>query len=583
MADYRRTRDYQPDSPLDLQFLNDPRYTPLDRIGMGMGGAGNEASYTPPVDIDQRMANIEELGALRTQQENQLEALRNASQSRGMGLGDLWQGIKDAGSSGMDMLGRGLNAITPTQQGYDNFAMRLQNANAIVNGGTPLYMMQQQQQIANDQNQQMLAFKRQQMADQLRMHQQTMQQNQWEDVFKVLGSNHLSPPQQMQLLKNMSQSNPQAATAAQSVNEKMLGKFRTYEKYLPRTADDYMAGLKSGAMNWDTIAADLDVAESTAKEETKSLAMENAQQKKIQGLIDKLHSSPETLSETELGLLDKYNTAKQERALKIQELQGSLSKQAFDLNKAKREDAMASVMPQYGPEVDLAGGFVQRDRYDPQTGQLTTVKGNKPPASVTHVNMKQESAFEQELGKENVKDVKGTQAKARESAAIIQNIHQGRQLLDSGMITGTGAEFLTKAGQALQQFGFVKDKDPIKNTQAYGALMAQNVAKHIKEFGAGTGLSDADREYATKMAGGDITLDEKSIRKILDLNEKSSRNIIKNHNKSVKGIKSMIPLEVEEPPEYVSPKKQSSTLGTGPFADPEKERRYQEWKRKQGK
>lgn len=55
------------------------------------------------------------------------------------------------------------------------------------------------------------------------------------------------------------------------------------------------------------------------------------------------------------------------------------------------------------------------------------------------------------------------------------------------------------------------------------------------------------------MAGGDITLDEKSIRKILDMNETAARNIIKTHNKSVKGIKSMIPLNIEEPAEYKNP------------------------------
>ena len=41
-------------------------------------------------------------------------------------------------------------------------------------------------------------------------------------------------------------------------------------------------------------------------------------------------------------------------------------------------------------------------------------------------------------------------------------------------------------------------------------------------------------------------------------NERAARNIIKNHNKSVKGIKSMIPLEVDEPPAYEPPQKKST-------------------------
>jgi hypothetical protein len=83
--------------------------------------------------------------------------------------------------------------------------------------------------------------------------------------------------------------------------------------------------------------------------------------------------------------------------------------------------------------------------------------------------------------------------------------------------------------------------------------MAGNVGKLIKQFGAGTGLSDADREFAKDMAGGRISLDSKAINRILDINEKAARNTITRHNKDVKGIKTNIPLEVEMPPEIKMP------------------------------
>ena len=44
--------------------------------------------------------------------------------------------------------------------------------------------------------------------------------------------------------------------------------------------------------------------------------------------------------------------------------------------------------------------------------------------------------------------------------------------------------------------------------------MAGNVGRLIKQFGAGTGLSDADRQYAEKMAGGKITLDVKALKDV---------------------------------------------------------------------
>jgi hypothetical protein len=83
--------------------------------------------------------------------------------------------------------------------------------------------------------------------------------------------------------------------------------------------------------------------------------------------------------------------------------------------------------------------------------------------------------------------------------------------------------------------------------------MAQNVGKIIKQFGAGTGLSDADRQYAEKMAGGKITLDVKALNKILDINERAARNVITRHNKDVAGIKTNIPLTVEMPAKRTAP------------------------------
>jgi hypothetical protein len=57
------------------------------------------------------------------------------------------------------------------------------------------------------------------------------------------------------------------------------------------------------------------------------------------------------------------------------------------------------------------------------------------------------------------------------------------------------------------------------------------------------------------MAGGQITLDEPALRKIIDIGERASRNVIKKHNKDASGIQSIIPLSVQEPGEYQKPGK----------------------------
>jgi hypothetical protein len=165
----------------------------------------------------------------------------------------------------------------------------------------------------------------------------------------------------------------------------------------------------------------------------------------------------------------------------------------------------------------------------------------------------QEKAFEGELGKGQAKRIIDSQVAAQDAAAIIDTVKTGRDIMKSGMITGAGADFLVKFNQGLKTAGIDAGfADASANSQAFAANMAGNVGRLIKQFGAGTGLSDADREFATAMAGGKIAVDAKAISRILDINEKAARNTITRHNKDVKGIKTNIPLEVEMPPEVKS-------------------------------
>jgi hypothetical protein len=147
--------------------------------------------------------------------------------------------------------------------------------------------------------------------------------------------------------------------------------------------------------------------------------------------------------------------------------------------------------------------------------------------------------------------------RAEAAAGTIRTIHEGRNILDQGMVTGFGADFLVGAGQALKQAGFNFAEDPTANSQAYAASMAKAVGENIKLFGSGTGLSNADREYAEKMAAGKITLDEKALRTILDINEKQSRGLIKEYNKKASKVQAHpnwrnnpVGLTVEEPEAY---------------------------------
>jgi hypothetical protein len=175
-------------------------------------------------------------------------------------------------------------------------------------------------------------------------------------------------------------------------------------------------------------------------------------------------------------------------------------------------------------------------------------------AGATNITNKQEGAFEAGLGTGQSKLVLDNKVAALDAAAIIDTVKTGRDIMKSGMITGAGADFLVNLNQGLKTVGIDAGyADAAANSQAFTANMAGNVGKLIKQFGAGTGLSDADREFAKDMAGGRISLDAKAINRILDINERAARNVIARHNKDVKGIKTNIPLEVEMPPEIKAP------------------------------
>jgi len=146
------------------------------------------------------------------------------------------------------------------------------------------------------------------------------------------------------------------------------------------------------------------------------------------------------------------------------------------------------------------------------------------------------SSFGKTLGSEAAKSVVADYDKYVPLAQGLNTINEAERLLDSGMITGFGADWILQAGKALQQAGFDDFDDPIANTEAYASMMGKETANIIKEFGAGTGLSDADREYAEKIVAGKITLSEKTLRKLLRLNKKYRTMALKQYNRKAKAV-----------------------------------------------
>lgn len=110
-------------------------------------------------------------------------------------------------------------------------------------------------------------------------------------------------------------------------------------------------------------------------------------------------------------------------------------------------------------------------------------------------------------------------------------IHRSREQLDApgGIFSGTAADTRLKLAKVAEFMG-VPNADKIANTEAFGSAIGSRTLSLVKGLGAGAGISNADRDFAAAMAGGNIKLDEKSIRRILDIGERAARARIDQHN-----------------------------------------------------
>lgn len=189
----------------------------------------------------------------------------------------------------------------------------------------------------------------------------------------------------------------------------------------------------------------------------------------------------------------------------------------------------------------LPGGAAQPQTAPPLSVPAQTVLQGRNPAEVE---------FEQKLGQENAKQFTERRAAALDAAKSLEASSRARQLLDSGIYSGPLANAKLSFGRALAELGYGDAKDAVANTEAFVAARAEEVGRIIKQFGAGTGLSDADREYAAKMAGGQIAMTEGSIRKIMEMLDRGSRNAIEKFNKDAEKVSpglSPYPLTVPMP------------------------------------
>ena len=124
---------------------------------------------------------------------------------------------------------------------------------------------------------------------------------------------------------------------------------------------------------------------------------------------------------------------------------------------------------------------------------------------------------------------------ARATAAGLTGLREARNALEGGAITGAGADqrlMLQKVGSALG----IADPSKIVNTETFRAAIAPQVAAVLKSTVGTANISNTDREFAEKAAGGSITLDQKSITRLMDIMERASVGQLDAHQKRLDAV-----------------------------------------------
>tara|TARA_A100000172_G_scaffold78587_1_gene64350 strand:+ start:1230 stop:2459 length:1230 start_codon:yes stop_codon:yes gene_type:complete len=95
--------------------------------------------------------------------------------------------------------------------------------------------------------------------------------------------------------------------------------------------------------------------------------------------------------------------------------------------------------------------------------------------------------------------VTNTVKQGQEASDTLAENARAQQLLDDGLFTGLGANAKVQISRVGAFFGI--DNPTLERTQAFALERFGKVADIIQAYGAGTGLSDADREFALQQAG----------------------------------------------------------------------------------
>lgn len=162
----------------------------------------------------------------------------------------------------------------------------------------------------------------------------------------------------------------------------------------------------------------------------------------------------------------------------------------------------------------------------------TTVNTNVTP----NVNIPGEDSFSKGMGTATVDAIQTARTQAQSGLGTIQATRRIQDLLDSGVITGTGAELRLSLERGLATAGLI-DGRRVTNTEQLLAEISNNVLARTEQM-KGV-LTDRDIEFLKDAAAGRISLTPETIRRVSEISERGSMQLVENYNSMVRPLADM--------------------------------------------
>jgi hypothetical protein len=181
----------------------------------------------------------------------------------------------------------------------------------------------------------------------------------------------------------------------------------------------------------------------------------------------------------------------------------------------------------------------EREKKGPPTEIQEFEYGQRNPAfAARQLELKRAGAQNINVGggsDRQIFDVMGESAtSARAAATGLAALREARAAVEGGIVSGVGADFNLGLRRAAAALG--ADASKVVNTETFRSAIAPQIAAMMKATVGSTQISNADREFAEKAAGGSITLNEGSIRRLLDIMERANVGLIETHQKRLEAV-----------------------------------------------